>query len=247
MFSPINRRQALHRVGLLLGGAVSASTVSALLGGCTVRKAGDEAYAFATLDADQQALVGRLVDLVLPETDTPGARAAGAHEFIDKLLTDWMPEADKARFLAGLADVEQRAQQTHSRAFLDLSDADQNALLARLDAEAYAPQPTPPPGEAEDEAVERAQSGTNAMEESEERETGTPDEAGSGERGGDPNARPPAPPRVEGPPFFRTLKELTLAGYYTSEIGATQELQWQAAPGEYRADVPLSEVGRAWA
>ena len=53
-----------------------------------------------------------------------------------------------------------------------------------------------------------------------------------------------APP---GTPFFRQLKELTLAGYYTSEVGATQELQWNAAPGRYDADVPLSEVGRAWA
>ncbi|MGB3545177.1 gluconate 2-dehydrogenase subunit 3 family protein, partial [Rubrivirga sp.] len=50
-----------------------------------------------------------------------------------------------------------------------------------------------------------------------------------------------------GIPFFRQVKELTLAGYYTSEIGATQELQWLAAPGRYDPDVPLSEIGRAWA
>ena len=53
--------------------------------------------------------------------------------------------------------------------------------------------------------------------------------------------------RPDGPPFYRQLKELTLAGYYTSEVGATQELQWLAAPGRYDADAPLSEVGRAWA
>jgi len=48
-------------------------------------------------------------------------------------------------------------------------------------------------------------------------------------------------------PFFATLKEWTLAGYYTSEAGATQELRWMAVPGRFDADVPLSEVGRAWA
>ncbi|MEM1118395.1 MAG: gluconate 2-dehydrogenase subunit 3 family protein, partial [Bacteroidota bacterium] len=48
-------------------------------------------------------------------------------------------------------------------------------------------------------------------------------------------------------PFYRQLKELTVAGYYTSEVGATQELQWLAVPGRYDADVPLSAVGRAWA
>ena len=49
------------------------------------------------------------------------------------------------------------------------------------------------------------------------------------------------------PPFFRQLKELTLAGYYTSEAGATEELQWSAAHGRWEADVPLADVGRAWA
>ena len=51
----------------------------------------------------------------------------------------------------------------------------------------------------------------------------------------------------EGTPFFRRLKELTLSGYYTSEVGATEELQWIAAPGRFDADIPLSDVGRAWA
>ncbi|MDX1647812.1 MAG: gluconate 2-dehydrogenase subunit 3 family protein, partial [Longimicrobiales bacterium] len=48
-------------------------------------------------------------------------------------------------------------------------------------------------------------------------------------------------------PFFATLKEWTLTGYYTSEVGATRELQWLAMPGRWDADVPLSEVGRTWA
>jgi hypothetical protein len=45
--------------------------------------------------------------------------------------------------------------------------------------------------------------------------------------------------------FFRTLKELVLVGYYTSEVGATQEL----APnplGSWRADIPYAEVGHVW-
>lgn len=46
-------------------------------------------------------------------------------------------------------------------------------------------------------------------------------------------------------PFFAQLKEWTLAGYYTSEVGATEELQWLPAPGRY-ATVPVAEVGRAW-
>ena len=48
------------------------------------------------------------------------------------------------------------------------------------------------------------------------------------------------------PAFMRTLKELTVSGYYTSEIGQTIELR-QVPFGVYRADVPLDELGRSWA
>jgi hypothetical protein len=49
------------------------------------------------------------------------------------------------------------------------------------------------------------------------------------------------------PHFIRLMKELTLLGYYTSEVGATEELKYIAVPGRWDACVPFSEVGRAWA
>jgi hypothetical protein len=259
MYDLITRREALRRVGLLVGGALSASTVSAILGGC--RADGPASgYAFQALDADQQELTATLVDLIIPETDTPGARAAGAHTFIDKLLADWMDDDERNRFLAGLADVDARARADHGARFVDLDAAQQTAFLTVLDRDAYAPEPEAPApadstvapdsvGRAEtaEAAAERAQSGTDAMQDAQEETVGQPADPGSGDPGGDPNARPPAPAKPAAPPFFRTLKELALAGYYTSEIGATQELQWLAAPGRYDADVPLSDVGRAWA
>lgn len=50
----------------------------------------------------------------------------------------------------------------------------------------------------------------------------------------------------EGRPFIMTLKELTISGYYTSEIGATQELH-QNPMTPYQGDIPFSDVGKAWA
>lgn len=47
-------------------------------------------------------------------------------------------------------------------------------------------------------------------------------------------------------PFFAKLKELVVVGYYTSEVGATQELRFNPMPMQYRGDIPLAEVGRAW-
>lgn len=249
MFSSITRREALRRVGLLAGGALSATTISAVLAGCQGRAAGDPAYAFQALDADGQALTARLVDLIIPETDTPGARAAGAHEFIDKMLADWVKPDDRDRFMAGLADVDARAQQAHGSRFVDVDEAGQVALLTRLDQEAYGPRPPAEAEEKQEATTENAQAGTDAMQRARERQTGQIGEADTGEPGGDAQAAPPPPrpPVASGPPFFRTLKELTLAGYYTSEIGATQELRWSPNHGSYQADIPFSDVGRAWA
>jgi len=46
---------------------------------------------------------------------------------------------------------------------------------------------------------------------------------------------------------YARFKELTLLGYYHSEIGATQELRYELVPGEWRACISFSEIGRAWA
>lgn len=47
-------------------------------------------------------------------------------------------------------------------------------------------------------------------------------------------------------PFFSMMKEFTVVGYYTSEIGSSEELKPNIVPGHYNACMPYSEVGRAW-
>lgn len=48
-------------------------------------------------------------------------------------------------------------------------------------------------------------------------------------------------------PFILMVKELTLLGFFTSEPGATQVLQYNPVPGAYQGCVPLAEVGKTWA
>ncbi len=48
-------------------------------------------------------------------------------------------------------------------------------------------------------------------------------------------------------PWFLSIKELTLLGFFRSEIGATQVLRYEAIPGRYEGCVPFSEVGKTWA
>lgn len=49
--------------------------------------------------------------------------------------------------------------------------------------------------------------------------------------------------------FVLMSKKLAMMGYFLSEPGCTQVLQYAAVPGAYKADIPLSEAGngRAWA
>lgn len=47
--------------------------------------------------------------------------------------------------------------------------------------------------------------------------------------------------------FIGTVKNLTLLGFYTSQIGATQVLQYNPIPGAFKGCVPLKEIGKAWA
>jgi len=50
-------------------------------------------------------------------------------------------------------------------------------------------------------------------------------------------------------PFILMTKELTLLGFFTSQIGATQILQYKAVPGSYHACIPVAQAGngRTWA
>lgn len=47
--------------------------------------------------------------------------------------------------------------------------------------------------------------------------------------------------------YFRMMKELTMLGFFTSEVGATQALRYVAVPGKYEACVPYKKGDRAWA
>ncbi len=47
--------------------------------------------------------------------------------------------------------------------------------------------------------------------------------------------------------YFRMMKELTLLGYFTSEVGATKALRYNPIPGKYVGDYPYKKGDKAWA
>jgi hypothetical protein len=95
-----------------------------------------EAPGLKTLSTQQNATVTTIAELIIPQTDTAGAKAMKVNEFIDLILTDWYDEATTKRFLAGLADVDRRCQKLYSKNFVACKEAQQIELLKVLDAEA---------------------------------------------------------------------------------------------------------------
>jgi len=176
---------------MLLGGAISAPTLAGALSRSTRPAWATSAqWAPRTLSPAQLELVATIAEHIIPQTDTPGARGAGVHRFVDTLLSDHYPPAERDRFLAGLADVQ-------GKHFLEATPQQQIALLKTMDEAAYPPVPTA-------------------------------------------SARPPEAW------FFRRMKEVTLVGYYTSEIGASRELRVNPM-GTYLGDIPFpAGGGREW-
>jgi hypothetical protein len=151
------------------------------------------------LDPHQNDTVATIAELIIPATDTPGARAAKVNEFIDLVLAEWYDAADRTRFLGGLADVDARSRKLFAKDFTACTAEQQTQILTALDAELA------------------------EFREAENR--GDTVEASTSQR------------------FFRTMKRLTLLGYYTSEVGATEELHNPIIPGRYDACVMLERGG----
>jgi hypothetical protein len=75
---------------------------------------------------------------VATERILPGAAEANVAAFIDKMLTDWHTPEERARFLAGLPDLDTRCHTRRAADFVACPEADQVAVLTALDDEVTA-------------------------------------------------------------------------------------------------------------
>lgn len=188
--SSMDRREAIKRVSALLGGIVFVGHGD-LLGlveraharAATTRQVG----AFTAQDI---ALLDEVADTILPDTKTPGAKAAHTGAFMAVMVTDTYSDDQQAIFRDGL-------QKLNAAAFMTKTPAERLAFLESLDRE------------------------TKAYMDA----------------------------RARGAPthYFRQIKELTLLGYFTSEIGCTQAMRYEETPGRFEPCVPYTPGQTAWA
>jgi hypothetical protein len=178
----LDRRQALRKLAVGGLGAATSPLWSDKLTELALAHADPHTHAAApapaagaawkptVFDAHQNETVVTISELIIPQTETPGAKAARVNEFIDLVLSDAQP-AERREFLRGLGWMDTRATELFGTDFISSTPAQQTALLTIVSS---------------------------------------PSNKASGDQ--------------LGREFFEAIKGMTITGYYTSEIGLTQEL-----------------------
>lgn len=157
-----------------------------------------EGYALRSLDAHQNATIVAMIDLIIPETDTLGAKGARVNEFIDLILSEWATLEEKNHFLDGLAGIDKQSNDLYGKKFVDSSAAQQETLLRSIDDVAMANRHRPV-------------------------------------RHGNTVPEPDA--QMKGP-FWVVFKNVTIHGYYTSQVAFEKELKLQIIPGAQHGCAP---------
>lgn len=140
----IQRREVLRRAAWLLGGTISAPAVLAALQGCSAKQQPGVVVATKFLTTAELGVVAEIAEIMIPKTDTSGAREAGVPAFIDGALDGIYPQPDRERFRRGLADFENAAKASGKPFFerdpAARADYVKSALTAALAGE-HAPRP----------------------------------------------------------------------------------------------------------
>ena len=182
----MQRRYALKQIATVIGGVLIAPEVMA-------RALADADQTLANVPADRLILLAEMADTIIPETDTPGAKAAKVQDYIAVIVNDCFPPAQRDRFWHDLEEAEAQCKAMHNKSFVDCDTVQRTAFFNKL------------------QDVVRD-----------------------------------SPQFPQEPPFFVTLKDLTLNGYFTSEIGATQALAFDPIPGGWIPDMPIDANTKAW-
>lgn len=188
----LSRREAVMRVGLLMGGVLSAPALS-LLNGCQPKK-NESTIEGEVFASDQVTLITTVCGLIIPTTNTPGAIEAGVPGFVTRVIAECYPEEYIQRFKEGLKEIDKEAENRYDGSFLELSENEQLELLTSI--------------EKEGKSVDKKLAVHEAL---------------------------------------HMLKELTLVGYFTSEIGATEALQYEHVPGAYNGCMDMEPNQKTWA
>jgi hypothetical protein len=225
----ITRRDAILRVTAILGG-VALVGGNALLTGCreeAPRTKGESEEAFKPFTADEVAFLDEVADTILPETSTPGAKAAKTGAFMALIVTDSYSPRDQKVFRDGMRTLDEASRKANGASFMSATPQQRLALLETIDREQKS---------LSDARAEANRKKAEAFLTDQRKEAA-------------PTGEAPAAAITAEPPthYFRMMKELALLGYFTSEIGCTQAQRYVESPGRFDPCVPYRPGEKSWA
>ena len=130
----IDRREAIRRVSALLGGVAFVGG-SALLTACEKERTPGSSGPVGTFAPTEIAFLDEVADTILPETKTPGAKAANTGAFMAIMVTDCYKEADQKIFRDGMKQLDDASRKASGRSFMEASPQERLTLLESIDRE----------------------------------------------------------------------------------------------------------------
>ncbi|WP_312162119.1 gluconate 2-dehydrogenase subunit 3 family protein [Phenylobacterium sp.] len=128
----LNRRDAFRGLALTMG------MVSVGFAGPAAAALPPLNWTPAALDAEQARALDAAAELIIPRTDTPGAREAKVPQFVDRAIATYCEPAQAQLLKSGLTQMDADARAAHGVVFAALKPAQQAELLTRYEQEAIA-------------------------------------------------------------------------------------------------------------
>ena len=127
----MKRRTALRSLAVLVGGTLALPAWAS-----NWEPASLGTLSLPLADAGHTALLGDLVETILPASDTPGARELGVHLYILTMLADCYDKPAQARFIKGLEELNQQVIASFGKPFGDCNAAQRLEILQGREAAA---------------------------------------------------------------------------------------------------------------
>ena len=209
----MERREAVKYISILLGGTLVGA--EAFLSGCRSSTAKPGEWT-----PEDLAFLNEVGETILPQTSTPGAKAANVGQFMSVMVNDCYEEGDQKAFREGMDKLQQESKKRFDRDFLKATPEQRKELLTALDKEAR-------------DYQQKVNEFNQKENDKEKQETARGNQGYKKQR--------------MSPHYFALMKQLTLLGYFTSEVGATKALRYNPVPGRYEGCIPYKKGDRAWA
>jgi Gluconate 2-dehydrogenase subunit 3 len=124
----MNRREALKKAVLLLGGSLSAPTLMAMSRWEQNTSSNTEGGILFNLTELQRKIVAEVAEMIIPKTDTVGAKDVGVPAFIEMMLKDCYLQPEHLSFIEGVTALEQSK-------FLEMNTSNRTETLKKLEAD----------------------------------------------------------------------------------------------------------------